>query len=217
MKKKFLVISLVLLVATIGSPIIINTLYMIGSDKPNTVFDASHLLAYAGACIFGLAVYGQSHNMHKKPCTFVHFRPRFRYIEKQIKPTFKDERANKYTLAGDIASKREKLPLLRTHDITNADIILYQLSEVFAVKMDNRWAWFPLMYVYFKSEQQLWSKMVSKRHCENLYPLFGVDSIAKLKESVKRNPHNEKIRHSYDSYAPSILDNVEIDKIGTMP
>ena len=48
------------------APIIINIAYMIGSEAPNTVFSGYHLLAYAGACIFGLAVYWQTRKTSMK-------------------------------------------------------------------------------------------------------------------------------------------------------
>lgn len=49
-----------LLLLVLIVPAIINVAYMIGSDTPNTIFSGYHLLAYAGACIFGLAVYWQT-------------------------------------------------------------------------------------------------------------------------------------------------------------
>ena len=55
-----------LLLIAIIVPIVINVAYMIGSDTPNTIFAGYHLLAYAGACIFGLAVYWQTRKNHKK-------------------------------------------------------------------------------------------------------------------------------------------------------
>lgn len=55
-----------LLLIAIAVPIVINIAYMIGSDTPNTIFAGYHLLAYAGACIFGLAVYWQTRRIHKK-------------------------------------------------------------------------------------------------------------------------------------------------------
>ena len=63
--KNFIKVIGVFLIA-VAAPITINILYMIGSEKQNTVFEGSHLLAYAGACIFGLAVYWQTRKIHKK-------------------------------------------------------------------------------------------------------------------------------------------------------
>jgi len=58
--------SICILLIAIVVPIVINKAYMIGSDVPNTIFTGYHLLAYAGACIFGLAVYWQTRKIHKK-------------------------------------------------------------------------------------------------------------------------------------------------------
>lgn len=50
----------------VALPIIINIVYLIGSETQNTVFEGYHLLAYVGTVIFGLAVYSQTRKIHKK-------------------------------------------------------------------------------------------------------------------------------------------------------
>ena len=157
----------------------------------------------------------------KIPCNFTQFRPYLSYIDTHINHT---QNPRKITLSGDILSKREKSPTLTTQSIANADVILYQLTDVFAIKRNGRLSWFPMLYVYlgntrFGVTQEIWSRMVSKQHCENLFPLFDVRTIEELIDVVKRNVDVErKIRHqsSWDS-APTILDNINIDDIAKLP
>lgn len=55
-----------LLLIVVLVPIVINTAYMIGAETQNTIFSGYHLLTYAGACIFGLAVYWQTRKTNRK-------------------------------------------------------------------------------------------------------------------------------------------------------
>jgi len=161
--------------------------------------------------------------MDSRPKSFTQFNPEFNYIERNIKPRMQGEETRLYTLAGNIASKREKLPILNTRAIANADVVLYQLSEIIDIKELNSWLWFPLMYTYLGTgysgyTQQIWNKMVSIRHCKNLYPLFDVDSIDKLKEAVARN--KPKSNMSYGSGAwpvPAIIQSIKLEDIATLP
>ena len=154
------------------------------------------------------------------PQTFVVFRTPFRYIEDVIK---RDKGLKNYTLAGEVATKREKLPILSKHALANADIVLYQLSVVFDVKKHKEWAWFPTCYIYLSNgfssgQQQVWSKMVSKRHCESLYPLFDVTTTEELIEAVKLNvPDSSFSYKSGASPAPSISYSIRYENIATLP
>jgi len=157
----------------------------------------------------------------EQPNNFIKFRPYLRCIEVTINQS---RETRKFTLAGDILSKREKLPVLTTRTIANADIVLYQLSDALDIK--GGWgAWFPMLYVYFGgsrygAKQDIWSKMVSKRHCESLFPLFGVHSIKELTIAVEKNraDANSRIRHSGSfDYAPIIQDSIVIQDIATLP
>jgi len=156
-----------------------------------------------------------------KSTNFIKFRYRSSYIDNNIKP--KSENPQLYCLAADIVSKREKLPVITTNTIANADVVLYQLSEVFNADEQFGRAWFPRLYVYmggqYEDYQEIWQKMISVRHCEKLFPLFGVDSTEGLKEAVKRNRDDKrKMRYpnSFDS-APTILSNIKIEDIASLP
>jgi len=156
-----------------------------------------------------------------QPHTFIHFRPGFSYIEEHIKPNCETPRL--YTLAGDIAIKREKRPIITRDSMANADVILYQLSEVLGIDDINGWSWFPKLYCYLggrygSSQQQIWSKLVSRAHCEKLFPLFGVTQLSQLIDKTKKNQTNRDMHYnnSFD-IAPTIQRSIKFDKIGTIP
>lgn len=157
-----------------------------------------------------------------QPYTFVKFRPTFHFIDDVVRPSQPDGE-RKFTFAGDIASKRERIPNLKTRDMANADVVLYQLTDVLNIKLYGEWSWFPLLYGYLggsysENNQEIWRKMISKRHCESLFPLFDVDSISMLKDAVQRNQYNSDMRYTGGHRAaPSILQSIELDKIATLP
>ena len=76
-----------------------------------------------------------------KPCTFVHFVPS---TSSHIENVKRKQELRIYSLSADIVAKREKLPVLSTQTIANADVVLYQLSYLFDnVKKNSGWIWFP--------------------------------------------------------------------------
>ena len=149
-----------------------------------------------------------------RPCMFVSFYSYFEYLEERIRVKQQDGRP--LTLAGQVVARREKLPILSRQMIANADLILYQLSVVFDIKPRS---WFPKMYVYYyDSPQEIWSKMVSIRHCESLYPLFGVNNISELKEIISRNQPNHEIRYQGAARsAQVILNSIKLEDIAKLP
>jgi len=162
----------------------------------------------------------QSTDQQLKPCSFIEFRSVHHYIEYHIKPQSKEPQL--YTLAGDIVVKREKYPIITQQSMANADVVLYQLSCVydFVQNLSGRY-WFPTLYPYCDShysKQQIWSKMVSRKHCEKLYHLFGVTQLPQLVEQIQKNKDDRGMRYSGDFYgAPSILHSIDLEKMGTFP
>jgi len=154
------------------------------------------------------------------PETYERLRPVFSYIEKAIKPESEEPRL--YTLAGSIAIKREKLPLITKKSLVNADLFLFQLSTAYNFPADLRhWCWFPTLYIYGGVSdyvsQPIWTRMISIKQCQKLFPLFGVTDIALLKDMIEKSKPDRDIRYpeSFDS-AATILDSIELEKIGTM-
>ncbi|MDR2971073.1 MAG: protein kinase [Bacteroidales bacterium] len=157
----------------------------------------------------------------RKANTFVQFRPMHQYIEELIKP--KSETPDLYTLAGDIVTKRKKPLAITQQSLVDADMILFQLSRIYDfpenVNMSGYFhGWFPKLYIYGDIKQSLWSQMVSRRHCQNLFPLFGVTNLEQLKEMVKKSKLDEKVCYlGFSRPAAPIQQSIELNKIGTMP
>ncbi|MCL1987340.1 MAG: TIR domain-containing protein [Firmicutes bacterium] len=150
---------------------------------------------------------------------FVRFRRPFNYIE-----YLKLGIANKEGLpnfAGGILIQRLKKPILTKESIVNADIVLYQLSDFFNFKSRGGFPWFPNTYGYWgntlNSPQQVWARMKSRRHCEKIFPLLGVDTITKLKQTLS-NHTPYRLEYPGDSWhAPVILDSINLEDIATLP
>jgi hypothetical protein len=152
--------------------------------------------------------------------SFTRFRPVFEYIEGRLKP--KSAAPNLYTLAGNLAVSREKQPVITKVSLVNADMVLYQLAYVYDFSDDIYiHEWFPMLYVYanlHSYRQPLWSKMVSKRYCEKLFPLFDVTDIGQLKEIVEKSNPDRKLRYNGSLHsAVSIQQSIELAKIATKP
>lgn len=155
-----------------------------------------------------------------KPNNYTVFRHHCRVIEEYYKP--KTEMKNKYTLMGDvICNQREKLPIYTSEALAEADLFLYQVCNAYDLAMDEQsWHyiyWFPTFYVYAKSSPVEWGKMKSRRYCEKMMVLFGVDSLDGLKVAVGKCTFDDKMKYSgsWDA-APAILSCIKVEDIGTL-
>lgn len=155
-------------------------------------------------------------NWNVEPQTFNTFRKYTTTIEEVCKP--KSENPQLYTLAGDILVNREKKPILTKQSIANADIILYQLSDIFDASENKRWnVWFPTTYVYHEGQQVIWKKLISKSYCQKMFSLFSVKTIAELKERIQGSVGDQTIRYNRSwSGAPGILSSIKLDEVGTL-
>jgi len=60
--------------------------------------------------------------------------------------------------------------------------------------------------------------MVSQKHCQKLFPLFGVTQTRNLIEQIKKSENDKAMRYDWSSSpAPPIIHSIKLDKIGTMP
>lgn len=156
------------------------------------------------------------YNWNIEPETFTVFRKYTRTIEEVCKP--KSDNPRLLTLAGDILVSREKKPVLTKQSISNADLVLYQLSAAFDTSDNKRWnVWFPITYVYHEGRQAIWKKLISKSYCKKVYPLFSVQTISELKEKIQGTMLDQTIGYnrSFDN-APGILSSIKLDEIGTL-
>ena len=155
-----------------------------------------------------------------KQNNYTAFRHHSRVIEDYYKP--KTEMKNKYTLMGDVlCNQREKLPIYTGEAIAEADLFLYQVCNAYDLaENEQSWHgtyWFPTCYVYAKNMPIEWGKMKSRRFCEKMMLLFGVDSLDGLKEVVGKCTFDEKMKYSgsWDA-ATAILKCIKIEDIGTL-
>lgn len=148
----------------------------------------------------------------------------FRYyssiVEGEYKPS--TEYKNKFTLLGDtICNEREKLPIYSKEAIAEADLFLYQIKAgLDLVENENQYrvsCWFPTFYVYAKTNPCEWKKLKSRKFCQKLFPLFGVNDLEELKQRISKCVYDKEMRYSgsFDS-APDILSVIKIDDIGTL-
>lgn len=155
-----------------------------------------------------------------KPNNYTAFRHYSRIVEERYKP--KTEMKNKYTLLGDIiCNQREKLPVYTREAIAEADLFLYQVCNAYELSENEQsWHkayWFPTCYVYAKNMPIEWEKMKSRRFCEKMMVLFGVDSLEDLKALIGRCTFDGEMKYlgSWNA-APAILNYIQVEEIGML-
>ena len=173
--------------------------------------------------------YSDIHHMLKKtyflnerhngehPSNYVELRHHFELIENLCKPNCENPRL--HTLAGEITSKREKKPLITKDTLVEADLFLYQMSCALEIYRIGGLKWFPILSCYRSRSQPqpLWSRLKSTKHCNKLYPLFGVNSVQKLKEIISKCVYDSQYgyRGSFDG-VPNILTSISLDEVATL-
>ena len=138
-------------------------------------------------------------------------------LENEYKPT--TEKAKLITLTGEMLCDREKKPIYTKKSLSEADVLLYQLSECIEMFQNEGHpnTWFPISYPYFENPSNQWIKLKSRKYCEKILPLFNADSIESLKEIIKECKEDQKIKHmGVFGYAPHILSSIKIEDIGSM-
>jgi len=150
----------------------------------------------------------------EKAETFQNFYFCSEIIESHIKP--RSEYKNHYSLSAEILVKREYPPMLTKETLAAADCILHQLSIALS---SQSLRWIPKAYCYFSGEElPIWSRMVSRRHCEKLLPLFGIQTIGELKELYDIS--NPDRRYGYPCsfhVVPTMQSCIKRDEIATLP
>lgn len=141
--------------------------------------------------------------------TYVKFYTDFHTIERVCKP--KCDNPNYYTLAGEILVGREKGPTITKTSLANADLVLYQMSSVLQLEVE----WFPTVY-YHVDFQPMWQRLKSKDYRNRIMPLFGVRTIEGFKNAVSRNTRNDRMSYPLTYPAPTILDSIKLEEIGSI-
>jgi hypothetical protein len=147
---------------------------------------------------------------------FTIFRCYFHIIEEKCKP--KCDNPHYCSLSSEILLKREKKPIITKSSLANADMVLYQLSYTLDLISDDRTGkiWFPLTLYEKNGKQPIWSQLTSKKYCQKIMPLFGVDAIDDIKKVIKKTPSSEKANYDHWKEAYFITDSVNAEKIGTL-
>lgn len=153
---------------------------------------------------------------YKNPKTFLEFRC---YCE-VFDNFYYSNKDRLYSKTADIVINQIKEPIITKESFVHTDIILSQLS--FALQTSklvrNTYdpGWFPLSYVYSKNSISLWTKLPSKKYCQKILPLFGVNTIEELIQTIKEHPVNANYRYP-DRYGipdiPLKIENYDIASI----
>lgn len=112
--------------------------------------------------------------------------------------------------------KREKKPIITKESISNADIVLYHLSDILKIPNNNKgYYWFPITYIYHNYQLNIWRKLKSKEHCNKLLPLFGAKDINELEQAINKTSKIDTMGYptSFER-VPTILSNITLDEIG---
>ncbi len=120
---------------------------------------------------------------------------------------------------------RELQPCWTKQKIQKADLFLFQMSEFKNRDADTRAGiWIPVTATHYGDMPPVgWSKLVSKRQCGRMLPLFGLETIEELKSALEKTAEAARCQH-WDTLAyewvldtiPDITHEIRPDKIGSM-
>ena len=156
----------------------------------------------------------------KKPFSYERICYRSKMLEDYIKPKLEKALSTKFTLAGHyICTEREYLPIYSGKAMANADLFLYQVYNGLELESLTGWGtWFPTLYIYADEYDSIWKKLVSKRFCEKIMPVFGVNSLDDLKGRIAKCVINRDYHYSgtFES-ATAILSWIKLEELATLP
>jgi hypothetical protein len=156
-----------------------------------------------------------------------YFRQYFRGVEELHKVKQPDSR--KITYTGELLYQRKPIVGLKDLDLIDADVFISQFVFAFYEGEVSDWSvlfssnWFPVSYVYRgHGKQSVWSRLVSRRYCQDVMALFGVKTVEELKamlqhaDEVRNGLSGWRHRSAFDAL-PSISYSINFDKIGSYP
>lgn len=154
------------------------------------------------------------------PCNYTYFRFYSEVIEERIKPRLSENLSRKFTLTGHyVISERAYMPIYTPQAIANADLFLNQVYKGLNIDtLTGYGCWFPTLYVYADQHNSMWRKLVSRKFCEKIMPIFGVETIAGLIKVLSKCTADNSCRYTGCCYRPtSILDWTDTKNIATLP
>ena len=153
--------------------------------------------------------------------SYERFRFHSRMLEERIKPKLEGELGRKYTLTGHyIVTDREYKPIYSAKAMAEADLFLYQVYNGLNLeKLSDGIAWFPTLYAYADQYNSMWKRLISKRFCEKILPVFGVNTIQELKERISKCVPDRSYHYSgaWPGGARAILSWLKLDDVATLP
>lgn len=156
-----------------------------------------------------------------KPASYEKLRFYSKVMEERIKPQMPGNLSRMYTLTGNyLCTERAYLPIFSGKRIAEADLFLYQVYNGLNLGMLTEYGpWFPTCYIYAEEFDSMWKKLESKRFCEKIMLVFGVDTIEKLKERLIQCVPDREMRYSSGHVMPAsaIMDWVKIEDIARLP
>ena len=161
-------------------------------------------------------------NEEIEPNSYARFRYYSSMLEERIKPVLGGELSRKYTLTGHLLmTEREYRPIYTRESLSMADLFLYQVYK--GLELDNItiWghSWFPTCYIYSSEKTSLWKRLESKRFCDKIMKVFGVEGLDGLKKCIAKCESDNSVRYGscFTIPAPAILDIIDVDRIGVLP
>lgn len=157
-----------------------------------------------------------------RPYSYEKFRFHSNALENIIKPSLNDDLRNKYTLMGYYvcSSQREYLPIYTKETIASADLFLYQVYKGLSIDDSiGRYPWFPTCYVYADEYDSMWRKLKSKKFCERIMPLFGVECLENLIDRLSKCDADYSITYGIGltHAAPAILNFIDLKEVAILP
>lgn len=155
-----------------------------------------------------------------RPYSYEKFRFYSRVLEDRIKPYLAEPLSKKYTLTGHyIVSERTYMPIYTSKAIADADLFLYQVYNGLNIeRLTESGAWFPTLYIYANQHNSMWKKLCSKRFCQKVMPIFGVETVAAFKKAISKCVEDKNYRYAWALSGPSsILTWINFEDIATLP
>ena len=117
-----------------------------------------------------------------------------------------------------ICIEREMQPVYSRKAIAYADLFLFQILEGLELGIEDSPSWYPVCYIYSDTDYSIWQKLRSRKFCEKVFSLFGVQSIDALKQKISKC--RSKPASVYDNLmipALPISSFINVQDIGTLP
>lgn len=115
-------------------------------------------------------------------------------------------------------------PSIKKSYFIQADVLLHFIDELFNYEVMSYKKWFPVTYFYKRNEniQDVFTKLISKKHFEKIKMIFDTEKIEELQEKLssykflneKDNKRNPRFQNNPWDHVPWIYELINIDEIG---